>query len=307
MHHLGDILRQGEVARDRLETILQILIIHRLRLCDQGIDHIHLPSPGDLLLEKSPYPQPCGIGVMHRADRPATRRQLVDHRDVEIAVERHGERSRNGRGGHHQHVGRLLVLGPHPRPLLDAETVLLVDDDQPQIREAHPILDQRMSPHQQLHLARSDPLECSAAFAGLRCTREDRHPHRESVEQARKRGMMLPRQNLGGRHHAGLKTVIDGQQHRQQCHERLARPHVALQQAVHLVARHRILPDFAHDALLRPRQREGQHLFVKRIEHCPYAGEVEAVVLGQTFRTARHHIELHAEQLLELEAVLRLP
>ena len=185
--------------------------------------------------------------------------------------------------------------------------MLLVDDDQPQVGEAHPVLDERMGSHQQLHLARGDPFECGAAFAGLRRTREDRHPHGQPVEQARERGVVLPRQNLGGSHHAGLKTVVDGQQHRQQRHERLARPHVALQQPVHLAARHRILPDFAHDALLRPRKRKGQLLPVKRIERLPHAGEIETVVSGQTLRTARHHVELHAKQLLEFEAVLRLP
>ena len=91
---------------------------------------------------------------MERFDRTASRGQFVDHRHVEVAVHGHGQRAGDRRGGHHEDVGRLFVLGPEPRALLHAEAVLFVDDDESQVGEPHAVLDQRMGADQDVHLAR---------------------------------------------------------------------------------------------------------------------------------------------------------
>jgi len=77
---------------------------------------------------------------VHRLHRLAAGRQLIDHADVQVAIERHGQRARDGRGGHHQHVRRHRCLGLHPRALRHAEAVLLIDHHQPQPFEHHRIL-----------------------------------------------------------------------------------------------------------------------------------------------------------------------
>ena len=56
-------------------------------------------------------------------------------------------------GGHREDVGRLLVLGPEAGALLDSETVLFVDDDQPQVGEFHIVLDQRVGAYRNVYIA----------------------------------------------------------------------------------------------------------------------------------------------------------
>ena len=90
------------------------------------------------------------------ADGHATRRQLVDHRYVEVGIGRHRQRPRDGGRRHDQLVRHLfavpaLLLELHA--LLHAEAVLLVNDHQRQAVERHALLEQRMCAHGDLHLA----------------------------------------------------------------------------------------------------------------------------------------------------------
>ena len=62
-------------------------------------------------------------------DRLPPGRQLVQHRDVEIAVEDQRQCAGNRGGGHHEPMGR-AALGGQRRALTDAEAVLLICNDQ---------------------------------------------------------------------------------------------------------------------------------------------------------------------------------
>ena len=86
----------------------------------------------------------------------AARRQLVEHRHVEVAVDGHGRGARDRRGRHHQHVGHGLAraLVPQRGPLLDAEAVLLVDHDHAERPELDALLDERVGADGQVDLAR---------------------------------------------------------------------------------------------------------------------------------------------------------
>ena len=55
-------------------------------------------------------------------------------------------------------------------------------------------------------------------------------------------------------HHTSLIAVVECNEHRHQRHKRLSTAHIALQQAVHLPSRAHIGTNFAHHALLRPRE-----------------------------------------------------
>ena len=83
---------------------------------------------------------------------------------------------------------------------------------------------------------------------------------------------MLLGEDLGGGHHGGLVAGLHGRQHRQRGHDRLARAHVALQQAMHRVRCGHVAPDLVPHALLgageRPRQARAQalHERARRIE-----------------------------------------
>ena len=69
-----------------------------------------------------------------RIDRMAPRRLFRQPRDVEIAISGHHQGARDRGRAHQQGVG-LATLGVQAEPLFDAESVLLVDDDESQIAE----------------------------------------------------------------------------------------------------------------------------------------------------------------------------
>ena len=86
-------------------------------------------------------------------DLPAARRHFVNHRHVEIAVQRQGERARDGCGGHHEDV-RMQPFGSQHGALQDTEAMLLVDDHQAELPEPHVTLDERVGADHQLQGAR---------------------------------------------------------------------------------------------------------------------------------------------------------
>ena len=91
-----------------LVTFLQSNHIRVFRLLDAGIDHINLASERDLLLHKHHDAVAVVAVDMVSLHGLSSRRQLVYLGDIEVAVLRHGEGARNGRGGHHQSVRRNL-------------------------------------------------------------------------------------------------------------------------------------------------------------------------------------------------------
>ena len=94
----------------------------------------------DLLARPAARPAPATAASRpgRRASRSAPpRRQLAERRDLEVAEHRHRHGPRDRRRGHHEQVRRPVGLGAQRVPLLDAEPVLLVDDDQPEVGELH--------------------------------------------------------------------------------------------------------------------------------------------------------------------------
>ena len=88
-------------------------------------------------------------------DRPAPGGELVQGRDVEVAVGGEGERPRDRRRGHVQDVRReaLRRLAVQRSALVDAEAVLLVDDGDRETVELDGFLDERVGADEQLQLA----------------------------------------------------------------------------------------------------------------------------------------------------------
>src|SRR5207237_2745537 len=114
-----------------------------LRLLDQRIDDVGLVAGGDLAADASVDPLAARLAAELGRDRGAPGRQLVEGRDREVAVERQRERARDGRGAHDEHVHRLGAAALERRALQHAEAMLLVDDGEPEAREAYPLLDER--------------------------------------------------------------------------------------------------------------------------------------------------------------------
>ncbi len=103
---------------------------------------------GNLVAHSLPHPlRPLRLARERRdrgRDRRAAHRQLFEGGDVEVAVHGHGDRARNRRRGHHENVRPTVVarLRTQRVALLDAELVLLVDDDETEICELHLVFKQ---------------------------------------------------------------------------------------------------------------------------------------------------------------------
>ncbi len=110
---------------------------------DHRIDHVRLAAFVDLLLQEAVDLLDVVGGDVFGDDGLAAGRQFVDHGDVEVAIERHGERARDGGRGHHQHVGMDALLH-QAEPLHDAEAMLLVDDGEAELLELHVLFEQRV-------------------------------------------------------------------------------------------------------------------------------------------------------------------
>ncbi len=130
---------------------------------DHGIDDVGLTTGRNLLAHKLPHFLGAFVADQARGDGRAPRRQLVEHAGVEVAVERERQGPRNGRRGHHQHIGLgdIIRIGGvgllhQAKALHHAEAMLLVDDDQAELVELDCLLNERMRADHQLRVALRD-------------------------------------------------------------------------------------------------------------------------------------------------------
>ncbi len=132
--------------------------VERFRFLDHRIDHVGLPAGGNLLADELQDARPCRFAAQHRFHRLPARRQLIEHRDIEITVESESQGARDRRGRHHQHVG--IGAGPaKSQALVDAEAVLLIDDHEPQSLKIDIFLYERVCADNQLGLTGAEALE----------------------------------------------------------------------------------------------------------------------------------------------------
>ena len=190
--------------------------VQLLALVDQRINHIRLSAGLEFFShEDQDFRQ--FLAVAHcRDDLPATRRHLVDDRNIEVAKHGHRERARNRRRRHDKNVRRRLARR-QPRALGDAELVLLIDHRQPEVLERHPFIqkgvrpddDMRATVRPEVDLRSSQWRNAIASTLQARVpqrlirpckqrqrfvlprARSQRDPHPERLEPATKNGVML--------------------------------------------------------------------------------------------------------------------
>ena len=299
MHHTDLIF--GKDRLEGLETGLQVLVIKLLIPLDQGIDHINLPSFADLLPEELIELGLAGIVTMKRLDRLTARGQLIDYRDIEVAIKGHGQCPGNWGGGHYQNMGRHGVLHPKTRALLDTETVLLVDNGQAQRGEPHRLLDQGVRPDHDLYLTARDGRQDLVTLPFPGRARQQRYLYLHPFQELADCRVMLGRQDFGRCHQAGLASVIEGQKHHQKTDKRLAAADVALQEAIHLPPAAHIGPHLANHPLLRIGQLKRQMLIIKGIEIVAHPWEGDAPQFPLPVCSRPEHVQLDIEKLLELQ------
>ena len=88
-------------------------------------------------------------------------------------------------------------LGLELAALLDAEPVLLVDDDEAEVRERDRLLDQRVRPDDDERLAGRDRLERLGLDVGLERAGQQRHADPDALEQRAHRLEVLAGEQVG--------------------------------------------------------------------------------------------------------------
>ena len=162
------------------------------------------------------------------------RRPQVRH--VEVRVEDLAERPRDRRRGHQQDVRRACAAGLRLElaALLDAEPVLLVDDDDAERGERDPLLDQRVRPDDDRRHARTRRARASGGLAAavsepVSSSTGIAASSRSDVE----RPVVLPGEEVRRREERALEPGPRRRRERVGRDRRLARADVALEQPEH--------------------------------------------------------------------------
>ena len=153
-----------------------------------------------------------------------------------------------------------LALAAQREPLLDSEPVLLVDDDEPEVRKRHPGLEQRMRSHCDGGLAAGDAAERPPALAAREPPGEPDHSNPERIEPVAEAREVLLGEKLGGRHQGNLAFVGHRHHRCERRDHRLAGAHVALHQPVHRSIAREIGPDLLRHPALGGGQPERQRV-----------------------------------------------
>jgi hypothetical protein len=141
--------------------------------------------------------------------------------------------------------------------LRDAEAVLFVHDGQPQVLKGHVLLEYRVGAHQDADLAAFERGQLRAPLGPFVAAGQQCQPDAGRAGQRRQPLHVLAGENLGRGHHHALPARLDRREQRQKRHQRLARAHVALQQAVHPLGRGHVRSDLFDRAGLRAGGRIG--------------------------------------------------
>ena len=137
------------------------------------------------------------------------------------------------------------------------------------------------------------------ALALARRARQQRARHAELLAEVGDREEVLLGERLGRRHQRALAAVLDRAEERVERDDRLARPDVALKQALHRSRAREVAVDLADRLLLVRRERERERLAVARDQLARLAERrcERPLALGRAPRDA----DLQQEQLLEGE------
>ena len=141
---------------------------------------------------------------------------------------------------------------------MNAEAVLFVDDRHREIAERNALLEERVGSHRDARRPVGEARQRGLARLALVAPGEDRGADAGLRQQRRQHGMMLARENLGGREQRALRSRFHRHEKAHQRHQGLAAADVALQQAQHPPLRGEIGDDLGDGVGLRPRRRERQ-------------------------------------------------
>ena len=174
--------------------------------------------------------------------------------------------------------------------------------------ESHVIFQHGVSADEYLNIARAETVEyCRPFLLALYGTCQQRHLHRQSIQKLAESGIMLFCQYLRRSHEAGLVIVVKGYKHRHQCNKRFARPNIALQQTVHLLAAAHVMAHLTYHALLCLGEAEGQIMLIEGIKQIADMAKHVSEHLLLTLTCITQYTQLNEEEFLELLTIGRSP
>ncbi len=186
----------------------------------------------------------------------------------------------------------------------DAEAVLLVDDHETQLAEAHVFFDQRVRSDHHVERASTQLRLHLAALLGRRAAGEQRHAEPRRLEQPPDVDVVLLGEDFGRGHEGHLEPVFHGDDGGHQRHDRLAGSDVPLQEPVHRRGAFHVGDDLGDDLLLVVGEPERQDAAHRRAD---LVGDLHRTRLQIGFRAplAQDQPELEEEELLEDHPPLR--
>jgi len=184
-------------------------------------------------------------------------RQLVDDRNIQISVNRQGQRPRDRCRRHHQHVG-CPPLATQGFPLAHSESMLFIHNRQPQILEFNAALDKCVRSHHEPHRAVGETRSDTGPIARRRGQQVDIEGR--VFKERRHRPGVLFGEEFGGRHQGRLVAALQHQPKRKRCDHRLAATHITLDQPGHGMRTIEIARHLIDDTLLGCGQFKGHHL-----------------------------------------------
>ena len=134
---------------------------HGLDVVDAVVDEVDLPAAVQLAHDRVPN-QVVAEPRDARLDGEPVGRRRLQVRDARTPKQRHVQRPRDRRGRHRQHVDR-RPQRLEPLLHLDAEPLLLVDDQQPEVRKLHVGRRQAMRADEDVELPVGRPLQNALA------------------------------------------------------------------------------------------------------------------------------------------------
>ena len=306
-----------EVAHHPFQVTLAHLAVGHLhpRLRHQGLELLrHVLDGLHLVVEKIDLAAALQL-ALHRLldqgvvpgsdeglDGVARHRRGGDDRQVAQPGHGHVQGAGDGGGGEGKDVhlgaqGLEALLVAHP------EAVLLVDDHQPQVFEAHRRLQQLVGADDDIHRALGQAVHDPLGLAGGAETRQVLHLHRPVGEAVGKVLIVLLGEQGGGHQHRHLAAAVDGDEGRAHGHLGLAEAHVAAHHPVHGLGRRHAV----EDGVDRPRLvrglleleggGEGGVVLPRRRKGHPLAGGAAGVDVQQL---RRHVVGLLRRLALEL-------
>ena len=186
-------------CRQFLEALGSRFQIDFFGLFNYGIDDIGLMSL--FQFASNHFVNALGVALhdMDGSDWRPTGGHLINDGEIEIAVQRHSQCPGNRSCRHNERIGIFTLC--HELQALDyTKTVLLVDDDHPEVSEKRALFKKRVCSYNHLDLARGDFFEQLLLLRFLGAAPDNSDPVIQGSENSFGVEEVLLGQNLGRRH-----------------------------------------------------------------------------------------------------------